>query len=1002
MNTISRAGWLAVLLLCIASRLSAQSGVSDELVRADKQFDLYAYNLALRTYQEVLKKQPNNAHALARIAYCNFQLNKPEESLEFYQKALDTRNTAPEVLLNYGIALMQTGDYAAAKKQFRFYAEQNETVGQHYLKMCDYAINTTKKVGNYVARNEPLNTEAADYAPAFWGTRLVYNSARTDISRKTSSKSVSDWTGSAYNQLFVTQRNPETGFLQKPALMRSDLQSAYNEGPVSFNRTGKTVAFCRNNFINGTRQIAEKGINLSLYFADVDGNGAWSNEKAFFFNGADFATGFPTLSPDGKTLVFASNQEGGYGGWDLYVSNWTANGWSTPTNLGSPLNTPGNEVTPFYDGQNLYFSSDWHDGLGGMDVFRAEFERGDVGSIYQLGAGINSPRDDYGFVYDADQNLGYLTSNRDGGRGNEDIWQITKKLTDLTDNSSFSKTPAKPAIYNTSNTLSPAPDKYLHLLVTDEQGKPIPNAEVDFLDCGCSTGRTDASGKYYFESLSRVVDCKVNLTADGFQDASVALYSFGRQNVLVSMNKDQRHEYTGKVLDARSKEPLYSVVVQFQAPDSDRFIQTSTDNDGRYSITVESGVMHEITYIKEGYLDAILKIKPTKQSGAYRMPDVLMERSSRPYSNDYTANTGNSNLSSKSIQPAPITYSTESVARPKVVYNPPVEIEEPAAITGYSVQLEASPDPITESQLKKHEDLSKYGNVYVKTESSIQKVRLGIYPTKDEALKNMRELNKKAAYKDAFVIEEHSNDRSLVVGPPAAVRPNEYSTKPATYSNSVSAKGLATKGPVPAVLYAVQLGSFNSSKAINVMEYANVAPMGNVYTKTENGMNKIRLGVWPDHRNAEAAQEEAVAQGFKDAIVVTEKGSDESVYGFLLSSVGSKSLPSAQYIPTPSSESLQPATYSTGGNKKSKSVASTFPYYIKIAALAVPERFDATPLADIGGYIEKRKGDKGMTNILLGGFADIESATKAHNKVISKGYEGTYVVKEEKGKLIRQ
>jgi hypothetical protein len=118
--------------------------------------------------------------------------------------------------------------------------------------------------------------------------------------------------------------------------------------------------------------------------------------------------------------------------------------------------------------------------------------------------------------------------------------------------------------------------------------------------------------------------------------------------------------------------------------------------------------------------------------------------------------------------------------------------------------------------------------------------------------------------------------------------------------------------------------------------------------------------------------------------------------------VGSKSLPSAQYIPTPSSESLQPATYSTGGNKKSKGGATTFPYYIKIAALAVPERFDATPLADIGGYIEKRKGDKGMTNILLGGFADIESATKAHNKVISKGYEGTYVVKDEKGKLIRQ
>jgi cell division septation protein DedD len=278
----------------------------------------------------------------------------------------------------------------------------------------------------------------------------------------------------------------------------------------------------------------------------------------------------------------------------------------------------------------------------------------------------------------------------------------------------------------------------------------------------------------------------------------------------------------------------------------------------------------------------------------------------------------------------------------------------------------------------------------------VNKVRLGIYPTKEEALKNMRELNKKAGYKDAFVVEEHSTDASLVVGPPNAAASNKQ-LAPATYSNTASAKGLATKGVVPAVLYSVQLGSFNTTKAINVMEYASVAPMGNVYTKSENGMNKIRLGVWPNHANAEAAQEEAVALGFKDAIVVTEKGSDESVYGFLLSSVGSKNLPSAQFVPEEANS--RPITYSNTSTKKG---VTSYPYYIKIAALANPERFDAKPLADIGGYIEKRKGDKGMTNILLGGFSDIESATLAQNKVIIKGYEGTYVVKEEKGKLIRQ
>ncbi|MEI6408238.1 MAG: tetratricopeptide repeat protein, partial [Bacteroidota bacterium] len=608
MNTTYRAGLLAIILIIFTGPLFAQSAGADDLVRADKQFDLYAYNLALRTYDEVLQKEPNNAHALARMGDCNFQLNKPDAALEYYQRATQLRDAEPEATLHYGIALMQTGDYIGAKKQFRLYSDNgHQTVGDHYLSMCDYAIQTSKKDINYTARNEPSNTDAADYSPAFYGSRLAFNSARTDITRKMQSKSNADWTGSAYNQLFVTQRNPEGGFLQKPVFLHSDLQNAFNEGPVSFSGDGKKVAFCRNNFINGTRQIADKGISMSLYTADVDANGVWSNVKAFPFNGSDYATGFPSLSADGKTLLFSSNQDGGYGGWDIYVSNLSSSGWSTPRNLGAPLNTPGNEVTPFYDGKYLYFSSDWHEGLGGLDVFRAELGQAEVKNIYQLGAGINSSRDDYGFIYNSDQNIGYLTSNRPGGRGNEDIWQINKKIVDApeTTAATAAKGGVAPQTYSTIQSVAAEPNSgYNHLLVTDDQGKPLNNVEVDFLDCGCGTGRTDGTGKYYFEALSRPVDCHVGLTREGYQDASIALYSFGQQNVLVALTKDKRQEYVGKVLDLRTKDPLYSVIVQFQIPGTDRLIQTSTDNDGRYSVFVETGVAYEMLYTKEGYADA--------------------------------------------------------------------------------------------------------------------------------------------------------------------------------------------------------------------------------------------------------------------------------------------------------------------------------------------------------------------------------------------------------------
>ncbi|MEO6037304.1 MAG: tetratricopeptide repeat protein, partial [Saprospiraceae bacterium] len=301
MYTNFRAAWLSLAFACATTLLAAQSSFSEDLQRADKQYDLYAYNLALKTYEEVLQIQPNNAHALARTGDCYFQLNRPEDALPWYDKAVKRQDVEPVALLHYGKALLQTGDYVGAKKWFSRYAETDPTVGNHYVSLCDYALQNAGKESLYAVKNEALNTVAADFSPALYGNRIAYSSSRTDIQRQTQSKTSSDWSGAAYNQLFVTQRNPDGQYLQKPQFLRSDLQNAYNEGPVSFSADGKRVAFCRNNFIDGTRQIAEKGLNMSLYTADVvDGN--WMNVKAFPYNGSDFATGFPTLSPNGNML----------------------------------------------------------------------------------------------------------------------------------------------------------------------------------------------------------------------------------------------------------------------------------------------------------------------------------------------------------------------------------------------------------------------------------------------------------------------------------------------------------------------------------------------------------------------------------------------------------------------------------------------------------------------------------------------------------------------------
>ena len=997
MYTNFRAAWLSLAFAGVTSLLAAQSSQSEDLQRADKQYDLYAYNLALKTYEEVLKIQPNNAHALARTGDSYFQLNRPEDALPWYEKAVKRQDVEPEALLHYGKALLQTGDYVGARKWFLRYAETNPVVGNHYAGLTNYAAQTAKKEGLYTVKNEALNTVAADFSPAFYGNRIAYSSSRTDIQRQTQSKTSSDWSGAAYNQLYVTQRNPEGTYLQKPQFLRSDLQNAYNEGPVSFSADGRKVAFCRNNFIDGTRQIAEKGLNMSLYTADVE-DGNWVNIKAFPYNGSDFSTGFPTLSPNGKMLLFASNQPGGFGGWDIYVSNLVSETWMTPRNVGTPLNTPGNEVTPFYDGTNLYFSSDWHNGLGGLDIFRAELGDESVANVYHLGPVINSSYDDYGFVYSDDQRMGYLTSNRPGGRGHEDIWQATKVRqstppAEVVTVPASSLPAATPTQYSTPTNTQPAPSPtqystttystpepgLLYMQVTDEFSNVLPGARLDFTNCGLGTGLTDINGKFFFRPLTYAVDCSVEIAKDGYQETTVGLTGFGQRNVMLAMGHDKRQEFIGSIVDRQSKALLPEVVVEVSY--GGRTIQTATDYKGAYSLMLEPGVNYNLTYQRNGYNSVTIKTRPgttgmaIQQVQLDRIADLVA--ADRP--TQYSTTTSTNPTPTTSTKPTPTTELL-SAARP---VPPPVPLQ---PFNGYSIQLAATPDDLNSALLNKLEELSKYGNLYAKNEDNVNKVRLGIYPTKTEAQEKLKQIQKKAAFKSAFVVEERGADESLVIGPPTTpATPVQYSTKgtPSTDNSQVR--------------YAVQLGSFSAEKPIAIGEYTSLASLGNIYTKAENGMNKVRLGVWSQHGSADIAKSEAVARGFKDAIVVTEKADDQSLQAFMIS----KPATPTQYSTTTEkrsttskgTEPARPTTYST---------PTTGPvyYYIRVAALSNPERLDRDKLAGLGN-IELRKGDKGMMILLLGAFADLESVTSVLNQARSRGFEEAYVVRDEAGKLVR-
>ncbi len=1021
MNTTSRAGWLALALLCAANWLSAQTSTSEDLLRADKQFDLYAYNLALKTYKQVLDKDANNAHALARTADCYFQLNKPEESLSWYARAVQLRRPDSDVQLRYGKALMMKGDYVQAKKQFLEYAaqsDQTQELGRHYADMCDYATKTANQEMLYVPKNEPLNTAAADFGATFLNNRVVYSSARTDIARKTQSQSASDWSGSAYNQLFITQRNPENGYLQKPAFLRSDLQNNFNEGPVSYSSDGKRVAFCRNNFINGTRQIAEKGVNMSLYTADVV-NGEWTNVKAFPYNGSDYATGFPCLSPSGNTLIFASNNPSsttGGKGWDLYVSNYVNGEWSTPRNVGAPLNTPGNEVTPFYDGTDLYFSSDWHNGLGGLDVYRAELGKETISNIYHLGPGVNSSYDDYGFVYNSQQNIGYVTSNRPGGRGNEDIWQIIKKTGSVA-SSPISTTPPRSlsATASTGDALTPQiystqdySVKNYFLVVYDPYGQPLPGVYIDMSECNREKGQTDTDGKYYFSELTRPTDCSLELSRDGYETTRVDVKEFGAHNISVAMTMDKRQEYQGRVVDARSRQSLNGAIVEFK--DGGKIIQTSTDANGKYALMLTPGTTYDIEYSNDGYKVANYKVRPGNSN---LIDDILLEPSyggiastSKTITNPVTSPVPNRIIGEQS----PTQYSTPSNTYSPVQYNAatdrstttliPVKKSGPDdPFNGYSIQLTATPENVTESSAQKFEPLSKYGNLYVKSEDNLNKVRLGIYPTKEEASKNLKLVNKDARFKGAFIVEERGADQSLVIGKASEAAPAQYSTS-STTARSVAATPVVANSDI---CYAVQLGSFSPDNPISISDYAPLSDIGNVYSKPKNNSIKMRLGVWPNYSDAEAAQAEVVKRGFKDPIIVTEKMSDENLKPFIVSPKNPVSPATPTTYSTPSTGTS--STKWGGKGAATTTQSNAVQYYVRLCALSDPNRFDAGSLegAGVDGTVEKWPvGNGNFTAIMLAGYNSLDAANKDKEKVRSNGFPEAYVVKQQNGKVTRE
>ncbi len=677
-----------VVLLCMtATSMNAQR-------RADKEYELKAFSRAVQSYLRYINENPASGSSMANLADCYRHLNEMEEAEQWYERAFSApQQIDPIHYLYYGEVLMAVGKYDLAAREFRRYAQINSFIGNHYYEKAIYASRNNNRRSRYtIEPMEGLNTSSSDFAPAFFkGNDLVYSSARLDVGGDNSSS----WSGRASNQLFLAQPKSTTGRLEPIRLLRPLSTSKNSEGPISYSSDGKTVVITVNDIVDGVRHISSSGMKLDLFIGKVGNDGNWSEREAFPWNGADFSTGFGQLAADGNTLYFASNRPGGIGGFDIYVSyrTGTSTGWSPPELLDETINTPGDEITPYFDGRTLYFASDWHDGYGGYDIFRSERENQQWSVARNMGVGINSPRDDFGFIFDGIQNIGYFVSNRKPGKGGEDIYKVSRETNEV-----------------------------LVRVLNATDNQPIAGATIDFSDCQKGIYETDIKGIFNFRADDEL-NCRLLIRKQGYISTSLQLSGISirdNKNYEIQLLREGE-QYIGRVIDLDTRTPLSDVLVTAVNQQNRQAAEAVSGQDGTYTLPLQVRGNYAIRYSKMGYSnrDRTLFVRDGDKN-VLGTVEIKKTTSTTPLENE--------NIDAPYI--------------PTSVTNLPS--------VGYAVQVGAA----GKLELDKYASLNIHGNVYYVKEENLHKIRVGVYLSKTEANTIAQEL-KAGGYKGAFVVEEN-------------------------------------------------------------------------------------------------------------------------------------------------------------------------------------------------------------------------------------------------------
>ncbi len=552
------------------------------------------------------------------------------------------------------------------------------------------------------------------------------------------------------------------------------------------------------------------------------------------------------------------------------------------------------------------------------------------------------------------------------------------------------------ALFSTSAYAQDVYDVYVY----DGGSEPVTNAEIDLTPCGLGVQRTKSDGKLHF-SLPSGTNCYMMVKKFDLQTVVSAVSPNGPRKISVALVPDRSGSFVGMVYDEATGAPLPRSTVYARSNTGTHWTKATTDQNGRYVLKLNGRQEYAVTFAHEGFADARTLLRTERDmANTPQLPAISLSPGSSKL------------LTWLANNPSGI---------PKVA---PIGTLQPGSANGYTVQLASGPTNFADVA-SKYADLTKYGQLYTVPDGVDRyKLHLGVYATRKEAQSIVSQIN--VEFPGAFATAELNVSPNMIIQlgqPSASTAAREKTTAPAQYSTPSTTtmimgeqprRNVIAKGPTTQsagngeVRYAVQVGSFSTERAIAMNEFSRLDGLGNTYSKVENGALKVRVGLWNTSDQAEVTRRSAAARGFKDATIVTERADDPALQTYLVENE------EPQPTPASATSGTRPVVYSykqpaAKTTKTAKSVAkpsstkatASNPYFIRIAALSNPDRFNAAPFEDLGS-IEMRRQDNGMTVVLLGRYASVKAAEAARKKLRTQGYTDPYVVKEETGgKLTR-